>query len=86
MPVDEQPHPVGSHRTVHLDGDPAAVPVGDLHDPWSGAGTPSPCARRGPEERDWHRALDSGMLELVRERRLAEAKERLQACLSSSSA
>jgi precorrin-2 dehydrogenase/sirohydrochlorin ferrochelatase len=34
---------------------------------------------------DWHAALDSGMLELVREGRLAEAKERLQACLSSSS-
>ena len=34
---------------------------------------------------DWQRALDSGMLDLVREGRLAEAKERLQACLSSSS-
>jgi len=34
---------------------------------------------------DWHAALDSGMLELVREGQLAEAKERLQACLSSSS-
>jgi precorrin-2 dehydrogenase/sirohydrochlorin ferrochelatase len=34
---------------------------------------------------DWHAALDSGMLELVREGRIAEAKERLQACLSSSS-
>ena len=34
----------------------------------------------------WRDALDSGMLELVREGRLAEAKERLQACLSSSSA
>jgi precorrin-2 dehydrogenase/sirohydrochlorin ferrochelatase len=34
---------------------------------------------------DWQRALDSGMLELIREGRLAEAKERLQACLSSSS-
>jgi siroheme synthase-like protein len=39
-----------------------------------------------PTERlDWQRALDSGMLELVREGHLAEAKERLQACLSSSS-
>jgi len=35
---------------------------------------------------DWQGALESGMLELVREGRLAEAKERLQACLSSSSA
>jgi len=34
----------------------------------------------------WQEALDSGMLELVREGHLAEAKERLQACLSSSSA
>jgi precorrin-2 dehydrogenase/sirohydrochlorin ferrochelatase len=33
----------------------------------------------------WNRALDSGMLELIREGHLAEAKERLQACLSSSS-
>jgi len=32
----------------------------------------------------WQEALDSGMLELVREGRLVEAKERLQACLSSS--
>lgn len=34
---------------------------------------------------DWSAALDSGLLELVREGRIAEAKERLQACLSSSS-
>jgi precorrin-2 dehydrogenase / sirohydrochlorin ferrochelatase len=34
---------------------------------------------------DWQPALDSGMLELIREGHLAEAKERLQACLSSSS-
>ncbi len=34
---------------------------------------------------DWQGALDSGMLDLVREGHLAEAKERLQACLSSSS-
>ena len=33
----------------------------------------------------WQEALDSGMLEVVREGRVAEAKERLQACLSSSS-
>ena len=37
------------------------------------------------ESLDWQRALDSGMLDLVREGHLAEAKERLQACLSSSS-
>lgn len=40
---------------------------------------------RSTESVDWQFALDSGMLELVREGRLAEAKERLQACLSSSS-
>jgi len=34
---------------------------------------------------DWQAALDSGMLEMVREGRIREAKERLQACLSSSS-
>jgi precorrin-2 dehydrogenase/sirohydrochlorin ferrochelatase len=42
------------------------------------AGTPT-------EPLDWQGALDSGMLDLVREGHLAEAKERLQACLSSSS-
>jgi precorrin-2 dehydrogenase / sirohydrochlorin ferrochelatase len=40
---------------------------------------------RSPQEVDWHAALDSGMLEMVREGRTSEAKERLQACLSSSS-
>lgn len=34
---------------------------------------------------DWRQAIDSGMLDLIREGRVAEAKERLQACLSSSS-
>ena len=37
------------------------------------------------ERPGWKRALDSGMLEMIREGHLAEAKERLQACLSSSS-
>jgi len=40
---------------------------------------------RSTEGLDWQRALDSGRLELVREGNLAEAKERLEACLSSSS-
>jgi precorrin-2 dehydrogenase/sirohydrochlorin ferrochelatase len=40
---------------------------------------------RSTEALDWQRALDSGMLDLIREGRLAEAKERLEACLSSSS-
>ena len=34
---------------------------------------------------DWRLAVDSGMLDLIRAGHLAEAKERLQACLSSSS-
>jgi precorrin-2 dehydrogenase/sirohydrochlorin ferrochelatase len=42
-------------------------------------------AGRSPLGVDWQAALDSGMLDLVREGRIAEAKERLQACLSSSS-
>jgi precorrin-2 dehydrogenase/sirohydrochlorin ferrochelatase len=40
---------------------------------------------RATESLDWRRALDSGILELVRAGRLSEAKERLRACLSSSS-
>lgn len=40
---------------------------------------------RPTEGLDWQAALDSGMLDLIREGRLAEAKERLQACLSLSS-
>lgn len=33
---------------------------------------------------DWREALDSGMLDLIRQGRILEAKERLQACQSSS--
>ncbi|MGH9184492.1 MAG: hypothetical protein ACRD0U_01535, partial [Acidimicrobiales bacterium] len=42
-------------------------------------------AGRSTESLNWKRALDSGMLELVREGRLADAKDLLQACLSLSS-
>lgn len=43
-------------------------------------------ARGQPTEHPgWKRALDSGMLEMIREGHLTQAKERLQACLSSSS-
>ena len=42
------------------------------------AGTPT-------ETVDWRRALDSGMLDLIRTGRVAQAKELLRACLSSSS-
>jgi len=38
-----------------------------------------------PKGLGWQQALDSGMLEMVRQGRVVEAKERLQACLSSSS-
>ena len=34
---------------------------------------------------DWRGALDSGMLDLIRDGRTADAKELLQTCLSSSS-
>jgi len=40
---------------------------------------------RGTESLDWRAALDSGILDLVRAGRPEEAKERLRACLSSSS-
>jgi siroheme synthase-like protein len=40
---------------------------------------------RSSETVDWRRALDSGMVELIRVGRTAEAKELLEACLSSSS-
>lgn len=42
-------------------------------------------AEGGDGRPDWQAAVDSGMLELIREGHLTEAKERLQACLSSSS-
>lgn len=40
---------------------------------------------RSSEDADWQAALDSGMLDLIRRGRVAEAKELLQTCLSSSS-
>jgi precorrin-2 dehydrogenase / sirohydrochlorin ferrochelatase len=40
---------------------------------------------RSTEGLDWRRALDSGILDLVRAGRLEDAKERVSACLSSSS-
>ena len=41
-------------------------------------------AGRSTEDVDWRRALDSDMLDLVRSGQIQLAKERLQACLSSS--
>jgi siroheme synthase-like protein len=40
---------------------------------------------RSSETVNWRQALDSGMLDLIRDGRTAEAKELLQTCLSSSS-
>jgi siroheme synthase-like protein len=40
---------------------------------------------RSSEDADWQEALDSGMLDLIRNGKVAEAKELLQTCLSSSS-
>ena len=42
-------------------------------------------AGRATEGLDWQKALDSDMLDLVRNGQLGQARERLQACLSSSS-
>jgi precorrin-2 dehydrogenase len=42
-------------------------------------------AGESSETIDWRRALDSGMLDLIRAGRKTEAKELLEACLSSSS-
>lgn len=39
---------------------------------------------RSTEDADWKRALDSGMLDLIRAGRMSEAKELLRSCLSSS--
>jgi siroheme synthase-like protein len=39
---------------------------------------------RSTEDADWKRALDSGMLDLVRAGRVDDAKELLRSCLSSS--
>ena len=39
---------------------------------------------RSTEDADWKRALDSGMLDLIRAGRVDDAKELLRSCLSSS--
>ena len=57
---------------------PALELVAELRDEEVAAGGPG----RRP---DWRAAVDSGMLDHIRAGQLAEAKERLEACLSSSS-
>ncbi len=42
-------------------------------------------AGRSTEDVDWRQAFDSDMLDLIKAGRTAQARERLQACLSSSS-
>jgi siroheme synthase (precorrin-2 oxidase/ferrochelatase) len=41
---------------------------------------------RSTEGLDWQKALDSDMLALIKAGQIQQARERLQACLSSSSA
>jgi siroheme synthase (precorrin-2 oxidase/ferrochelatase) len=41
---------------------------------------------RSTEALDWQKALDSDMLALIKSGQVQQARERLQACLSSSSA
>jgi siroheme synthase (precorrin-2 oxidase/ferrochelatase) len=41
---------------------------------------------RSTESLNWQKALDSDMLDLIRAGQISRARERLQACLSSSSA
>ncbi|MBV8692840.1 MAG: bifunctional precorrin-2 dehydrogenase/sirohydrochlorin ferrochelatase [Actinobacteria bacterium] len=43
-------------------------------------------AGRSTEDLDWQKALDSDMLALIKAGQIQQARERLQACLSSSSA
>jgi siroheme synthase-like protein len=50
--------------------------LSEAREEWRAAG-------RSSEEPDWPRALDSGMLELIRAGRVDEAKETLRACLWS---
>lgn len=54
---------------------------------WPGAvpGQVGGHAEQKPARSDWRTVLDSGMLDDIREGRRAKAKERLKACLSSSS-
>lgn len=50
----------------------------------AGARTAVKESGRTTESLDWHSALESGMLDLIRAGQVQEARERLEACLSSS--
>ncbi len=56
--------------------------VGSLAELMSEARDELQAAGRSTEGLDWRRALDSDMLDLIRTGRMAQARERLQACLS----
>lgn len=56
--------------------------VGELAELLSEAREELKAAGRSTEDVDWRRALDSGMLDLIRSGQTAQARERLQACLS----
>jgi siroheme synthase-like protein len=56
--------------------------VGALAEMLSEARAELKAAGRSTEDVDWRRALDSDMLELIRTGHTAQARERLQACLS----
>jgi len=66
-------------------GDEVGPEYGTLLDLLSEAREAMREAGRSSEDADWQRALDSGMLDLIRTGRVAEAKELLETCLSSSS-
>ena len=93
--------PAGRSRGHHRDRRPQPGPgdlARAAHWPPSWDPSTRPCSscfarpgkRCGPsgrssEDADWRAALDSGMLDLIRAGRVAEAKELLRSCLSSSS-
>ncbi|HWE57898.1 MAG TPA: bifunctional precorrin-2 dehydrogenase/sirohydrochlorin ferrochelatase [Acidimicrobiales bacterium] len=56
--------------------------IGQLAEMLSEARDELQAAGRSTEGLDWRRALDSDMLDLIRKGRMAQARERLQACLS----
>ena len=66
-------------------GDEVGPEYGTLLDLLSEARETMRAAGRSSEDADWQRALDSGMLDLIRTGRMTEAKELLETCLSSSS-
>ena len=66
-------------------GDEVGPEYGTLLDLLSEAREAMRAEGRSSEDADWQRALDSGMLDLIRTGRMTEAKELLETCLSSSS-